>query len=98
MVSTNKVYQSRSVWCVTKSSHIIHHLVSHVLQDRGPNLCAAVHVRTTACTHPAAAKEVQQQWYLLKHIDALDSNKCIALEVKSFHDLHSLHDAVSLGI
>jgi hypothetical protein len=57
-----------------------------------------VHVRTTACTHPAAAKEVQQQWYLLKHIDALDSNKCIALEVKSFHDLHSLHDAVSLGI
>lgn len=42
----------------------------------------------TAYSQPAEPKEVQQQWYLLKHIDALDSNKCIALEVKSFHDLH----------
>lgn len=56
-------------------------------------------VRQKHCLYsPAAAKEVQQQCYLLKHIDALDSNKYIALEVKSFHDLHSLHDTVSLGI
>ena len=79
MVGSYKIYQPWHVGCITQCPHIIHHLVTLVLDT--------MYQLSQTGPYFITAEDKTDRSYLFKCINSLDSHKGIPFQVECLHDL-----------